>query len=102
MRGGALVVRASVNTWGAFGPGGPGEYAAERTLAASSDWQTVRFRAEDFLPCDERTKGPLDGWGKLTELGLGGSSDAIRAGQKIKLGGRRWPEPRQFRNLRWE
>jgi len=100
--GGALVVRASVNTWGAFGPGGPGEYAAEQTLAASSDWQTVRFRVEDFLPCDERTKGPLDGWGKLTELGLCGSADAIRAGRKVKLGGQRWPEPRQFRNLRWE
>lgn len=99
--GGALVVRAWQNSWGAFGPGDTGEYAAERELAASADWQTVRFRAEDFLPANDRTKGPLT-WGKLTELGLCGSAEAIKDGQKVKLGSQRWPEPREFRNLRWE
>ena len=57
--------------------------------------------AADFLPCEERTKGPLT-WSKLTELGLCSSAEAIKDGQKVKLGGQRWAEPREFRNLRWE
>jgi len=96
-----LVVRVQQNQWGAFPKQPGGEYAASQAINGSDDWQTVTFALQDFLPTNERTKANLQNWRCITELALCGSAEAIRDGQKVKLGGKRWVEPRQFRNLRW-
>ena len=50
---------------------------------------------------NDGTKGPLANWRYLTELSLRGSAEVLIGGEKIKLGGQAWNEPREFRNLRW-
>jgi hypothetical protein len=96
-----LVVRVRQNDWGAF-PGKPkGEYAALRAVKGAAEWQTVTFELQDFLPADPRTKEPLQSWRYLTELGFGGKAEVLKDGKMVKLGGNRWDEPREFRNLRW-
>jgi hypothetical protein len=96
-----LVVVAQENEWDAFAGSPHGQYAAYRSIKGAPNWQTLTFGLSDFQPADERTAGPLASWRYLTELELDGSGHVISAGQTIKLGGLRWPEPRQFRNLRW-
>jgi hypothetical protein len=96
-----LVVNVRQNDWGAFPQQPSGEYAASQALKGSPDWQTVTFRLEDFLPCNDRTQGPLSNWRTLTELALCGTAEVVKDGAKVRLGDRRWPEPRRFRNLRW-
>ena len=97
----SLVVRARQADWDAY-PGIPaGEFAAYRAIKGSPDWQTVTFTLSEFRPANERTKVPLANWKYLTELELAGMGEVLAEGKTTKLGGLPWPEPRQFRNLRW-
>jgi pimeloyl-ACP methyl ester carboxylesterase len=96
-----FVVRASVNDWGAFGRQPGGEFAAAREVKGGPDWQTLTFSLADFAPANERTRGKLTNWRYLTELALSGQAEVLIDGQKVKLGGRAWPQPRPIRNLRW-
>ena len=96
-----LVIRVRQNDWGAYPNTPGGEYAATLPVRASPDWQTLTFSLQDFRPVNDRTKGPLANWRYLTELSLRGSAEVLIGGEKIKLGGQAWNEPREFRNLRW-
>lgn len=96
-----LVIHARQNDWGAFAGTPAGEYVAFREVKGSPDWQTLTFSLSDFRPANEQTKTPLEGWRYLTELELGGTGEGMEGGQKVKVGGLPWPEPRRFRNLRW-
>jgi hypothetical protein len=96
-----LAIRLRQNDWGAY-PGKPGgEYAAALRVKASPDWQTLTFNLQDFRPANDGTKGPLTTWLYLTEMSLRGQPEVVNNGEKIRLGGQAWSEPRQFRNLRW-
>jgi hypothetical protein len=97
----ALVIRVRQNDWGAYPNKPGGEYAAAQPVKASPDWQTLTFSLQDFRPANDRTQSPLENWRYLTELELCGSAEVLKDGEKTKLGGQRWDEPRAFRNLRW-
>jgi len=96
-----LAICVRQNDWGAYPNKPSGEYAAALPVKGSPDWQTLTFRLQDFWPVNDRTKGPLSSWSYVTELSLRGSAEVLKDGEKIKLGGQAWNEPRQFRNLRW-
>jgi hypothetical protein len=55
---------------------------------------------------DDRTTSPLRSWERVTELGIRGRVAVVRDGKRVELPERsskyRWPEPREFKNLRWE
>jgi pimeloyl-ACP methyl ester carboxylesterase len=96
-----LVIRVRQNDWGAYPNKPSGEYAAALLVKGSPDWQTLTFALQDFRPASDGTKEPLANWSYVTELSLRGSAAVLLDGEKIKLGGQAWNEPRQFRNLRW-
>ena len=100
-----LVLTFRCNDWGVF-PGQPaGAYTVGKPVKASEEWQTVSVGLEDLLPAAEK-KGqsppPLTTWQTVTEFSLSPSGAAMKDGQEIKLGGKAWQGPREFRNLRWE
>ncbi|MCY3018523.1 MAG: acetylxylan esterase [Planctomycetota bacterium] len=96
-----LVVRVRQNDWGAYPNKPGGEYAAALPVKVSPDWQTLTCSLQDFRPVNDGTKGPLVNWSYVTELSLRGSAEVLKDGEKTKLGGQAWNEPRQFRNFRW-
>ncbi|MHB1037300.1 MAG: alpha/beta hydrolase family protein [Pirellulales bacterium] len=96
-----LAICVRQNDWGAYPNTPGGEYAAALPVKGSPDWQTLTFRLHDFWPVNDGTKAPLTKWSYVTELSLRGSAEVLKGGEKIKLGGQAWNEPRQFRNLRW-
>jgi len=72
---------------------------AQRTLAILATLLLAAYAApcpaEDSLP-------PLTTWQTVTEFSLSPSGAAMKDGKEIKLGGKPWQGPREFRNLRWE
>jgi pimeloyl-ACP methyl ester carboxylesterase len=100
-----LVLTFRSNDWNAF-PGKPaGVYTAEKILRASDQWQTVSVGMDELLPAaDKKNKSPppLTTWQTVTEFCLSPSGAAVRDGKEVKLGGKPWQGPREFRNLRWE
>jgi len=102
----SLVLTFNCNQWGAF-PGKPaGSYAVEKNLKASSEWQTVSVGLDELLPVtDKKAKSsppPLATWQTVTEFSISPSGAAVRDGKEVRLGGKPWQGPREFRNLRWE
>jgi hypothetical protein len=99
-----LVFTVQCNDWGVY-PGQPGgTYTVEKPLHGSPDWQTVTIGLDELVPGslqNKPTERRLTDWRHVTELGLGASGTAIKDGKPIPLGGKPWPEPREFRNLRW-
>ena len=105
-RGGAIFFEIKDNDWNAF-PGKPkGNYYARVDFEGSADWQKISVGLRDFKPTDGRTKLPLMSWERVTELGIRGRIAVEREGMKVQLpepaSKYRWPEPRKFKNLRWE
>jgi len=101
-----LVFTFHCNDWGAF-PGKPaGAYTAAKILRASEEWQTVSVGLDELLPATEKKamspSAPLATWQTVTEFSLSPSGAAMKDGNEIKLGGKPWQGPREFRNLRWE
>jgi hypothetical protein len=100
-----LVLTFHTNNWNAF-PGKPaGVYTAEKILRASDQWQTVSVGMDELLPAvDKKNKSPppLTTWQTVTEFSLSPSGAAVRDGKEVKLGGKPWKGPQEFRNLRWE
>ena len=100
-----LVLTFRSNDWNAF-PGKPaGVYTTEKILRASDQWQTVSVGMDELLPAaDKKNKSPppLTTWQTVTEFCLSPSGAAVRDGKEVKLGGKPWQGPREFRNLRWE
>jgi hypothetical protein len=102
-----LVFTFQVNEWGAFSNGPATAWVAEKKLKASDDWQTVEVGLEDLLPAAEKKekKGKKDepprNWQQVAEFSMSPSGAAVKDGQEVKLGGKPWQGPREFRNLRW-
>jgi hypothetical protein len=100
-----LVFTFHCNDWNAM-PGKPaGAYTVEKPLRASDKWQTVSVGLDELLPAaDKKSKSPppLATWQTVTEFNLSPSGAAMKDGKEVKLGGKPWQGPREFRNLRWE
>ena len=100
--GGELVLTFGMAAWGCYAGVPQGNYFAAKPLAASTDWQTVQFSLGDLEPADDRTRNGLASWQYLTELGIVAAVRGREGGKEVVRAGGRWPQDRQFRNLRWE
>jgi hypothetical protein len=97
----ALVVKLTLNDWGAFGPGPKTEYAAHVALKPVDGWADVEVAPADFAPLNG-VKTPLKDWSTLTELTI---TPVVPAELKAKGAstGQAWSkgtEPR-IKELRW-
>ena len=96
------------NNWNAYPGQKRGQYYAPVNIKGSDKWQTVGVTVGDFKPVSERTRHPLESWRHVTELGIRGRVKVSRGPKQVELPRNasepraRWPEPRAFRNLRWE
>jgi hypothetical protein len=98
-----IVFSFDVNGWGAF-PGKPASgYLVAKKIRGSPDWQTIAVNLDEMMPKDRTTTLPMAGWDGITEFSLSGKGSGFVGGQEIKFGNNNagWPEPREFRNLRW-
>ena len=104
--GGAIFFEIKDNGWNAFPRKPKGNYYARVDFEGSTDWQKVSVSLGDFKPIDERTALPLRTWERVTELGIRGRVAVVREGKRVEFpepaSKYRWPEPREFKNLRWE
>ena len=105
-KGGAIFFEIKDNYWNAFPKKPKGNYYARVDFEGSSDWQKISVSLGDFKPMDDRTTSPLRSWERVTELGIRGRVAVVRDGKRVELPEHaskyRWPEPREFKNLRWE
>jgi hypothetical protein len=62
-----LVVKVTLNDWGAFGPGKKSEFAALVPVKPKEGWAEVKVGLGDFVGINGTT-GPLKDWSTVTEL----------------------------------
>ena len=102
-----LKTTVDLNGWDSF-PGQPrGSYVARKPIRGSSDWQTVSISLDDMLSSKKDDAAKLTSWDTVTELSFGWAPSYLQDGQEVNFGPENeqksgWPEPREFRNLRWE
>lgn len=100
----SLVIKVTINDWGAFTGRSKGEYYALKQLPGSPEFQTVSIALEELTPVDSKVTEPLTNWQTVTELSLSPSITLVKDGQKTALESRPWKDPGsvRIRNLRWE
>ena len=105
-KAGVIFFELKDNGWNAFPGKGKGSYYSRIDFDGSDDWQKLSVSLRDFKPIDGRTKLPLMTWERVTELGIRGRIAVEINGERVELpetaSKYRWPEPREFKNLRWE
>ncbi len=97
-----IVFSFDANGWGAFPGKTAAGYLVAKKIRGSPDWQTIAVSLDEMMPKDRNTSLPMAGWEGITEFSLSGKGSGFIGGQEIKFGNNTgWPEPREFRNLRW-
>ena len=99
-----IVFSFDCNGWGAFPGKTAAGYLVAKKVRGSPKWQTISVSLDELLPKDAKTTLPMAGWDEVTEFSLSGKGSAFVGEREVKFGNNNagWPEPREFRNLRWE